>query len=263
MTDTPETKQHLPALRRKATTPMQMIDRALASGATPEVLDKLMGLQERYEANEARKAFDAAIAMARAEITPIVKGRTAEMELRTGGKASYNYEDMALIAEVIDPILAKHGLSYRHKSRTDGGQITVTCFLSHQGGHREEGATLSAAADTTGAKNNVQAVGSTSTYLQRYTLKLSVGLAASRDDDARKAPHDDPTIDADQYVELQGLLDKTRKTEDDLFQYLGLPPDANMHVLTLLQYRKAKYGMEKYLKDHEYLNKGPDHAPGK
>ena len=58
------------------TTPMEMLNRAVMSGATPETLEKLLALQERWEQNQARKAFDTAIAAARAKIPPIKKNRT-------------------------------------------------------------------------------------------------------------------------------------------------------------------------------------------
>jgi len=41
-------------------TPMAMLDRALASGASLEMVEKLMSLQDRWEASQGRKAFDAA-----------------------------------------------------------------------------------------------------------------------------------------------------------------------------------------------------------
>ena len=56
-------------------TPMEMLSRAMMSGATPDVLEKLLALQERWENNQARKAFDEAIAAARAEIPPIKKNK--------------------------------------------------------------------------------------------------------------------------------------------------------------------------------------------
>lgn len=46
-------------------TPLEMVDRAVQAGATPETLEKLMALQERWEAGEARKAFDEAMAAAK------------------------------------------------------------------------------------------------------------------------------------------------------------------------------------------------------
>jgi hypothetical protein len=52
-------------------------------------------------------------------------------------------------------------------------------------GHSEE-TTLSAPSDTTGSKNPIQAIGSTITYLERYTLLALTGLATyDQDDDAQ------------------------------------------------------------------------------
>ena len=63
--------------------------------------------------------------------------------------------------------------------------ITVTCIVSHLDGHSES-TTMSASADKTGGKNEVQAIGSTVTYLQRYTLIGSLGITTADDDmDAR------------------------------------------------------------------------------
>jgi hypothetical protein len=86
-------------------TPMDMIDRAVASGANVETLTKLMDLQERWEKNQARKAFDAAIADAKAKIKPVHRNVT--------GHNSKKYADFANIARAVDPILSEHGLSYR------------------------------------------------------------------------------------------------------------------------------------------------------
>jgi hypothetical protein len=41
-------------------TPMEMLSRAMMSGAAPETLEKLLALQERWEHNQASKAFDEA-----------------------------------------------------------------------------------------------------------------------------------------------------------------------------------------------------------
>lgn len=180
-----------------AVTPMEMLDRALSSGADVETLTKLMALQERWEANQARKAFDAAIAEAKAKIPPIVRNAT--------GHNNKRYADFAAIASVVDPILSEHGLSYRFKTaQTD--KINVTCILSHKDGHSEE-TTLSGGADTSGSKNAIQAIGSTLTYLQRYSLTAALGLAASSDDDGNSAGKaDEKFISEKQVMELRDLI---------------------------------------------------------
>lgn len=158
-----------------ALTPMAMLDRAVTSGAGIDTIEKLMGLLERWEANQARKLFDEAVSAAKAEIPPIARNRT--------GHNSKKYVDFSAIAKVVDPIITKHGLSYRFTTAQDD-RIHVTCILSHRAGHFEK-TTLAGPSDTTGNKNAIQAIGSTLTYLQRYSLVQMLGLAASDDDDAK------------------------------------------------------------------------------
>jgi hypothetical protein len=158
-------------------TPMDMIQRAVASGADIEMIEKLMSLQERWETGQARKAFDEAVAAAKAKIPPIARNAT--------GHNSKRYADFAAIAKVVDPILGEHGLSYRYRTN-QGDRISVTCILSHKAGHSEE-TTLSGPADSSGNKNAIQAIGSTLTYLQRYSLVQMLGLAAAADDDGNAA----------------------------------------------------------------------------
>lgn len=167
-------------------TPMAMLDRAVATGAGLDTIEKLMNLQDRWEKNEARKAFDEAMAAAKAEIPVIAKNREVDFT-STKGRTHYRHEDLAGIAKIVDPILAQHGLSYRFRTSSQPNEpVTVTCIVSHRLGHSEENS-LSAGRDETGNKNSIQAIGSTITYLQRYTLKAALGLAASADDDAAKA----------------------------------------------------------------------------
>jgi hypothetical protein len=170
-------------------TPMEMLNRAVAQGAGIEVLEKLMALQERWESNQARKAFDEAMSSAKSEIPTITKNRQVGFESKKEGarNTSYRHEDLAEIARTVDPILSKYGLSYRFRTKNEPNQpITVTCIVSHRDGHCEEN-TLQAGRDDTGNKNSIQAVGSTITYLQRYTLKAALGLAASNDDDGKRS----------------------------------------------------------------------------
>lgn len=195
-----------------AMTPMAMLDRAISSGAGIEVLTQLFALQERWEANQARKAFDAAMSAARAEIPPIIKNR--EVDFSTSkGRTNYRHEDLGEIARTVDPILARHGLSYRFTTKSPPNEpVTVTCIVAHRDGFSVEN-TLSAGRDDSGNKNSIQAIGSTITYLQRYTLKAALGLAAAADDDARKA---DQVIEATiTEAQQEDLLELMRQTGTD------------------------------------------------
>lgn len=167
-------------------TPMDMLTRAVSQGASIEILEKLMGLSERWEASQARKAFDAAMSSAKAEIPVIAKNRTVDFTSQKG-RTHYRHEDLAEVARTVSPILSKYGLSYRFRVTSAINEpVSVTCVISHRDGHFEE-TTLTGPRDESGNKNSIQAVGSTLTYLQRMTLKAALGLAASEDDDGAKS----------------------------------------------------------------------------
>ena len=225
----------------EALTPMLMLDRAVASGAPVEVVEKLMGLHERWEANQARKAFDAALARAKANMPVIVK----EQET-TGAGGSYKYEDLAAIARAIDPILAAQGLSYRFRTESNGS-VKVTCIVSHGDGHSEENA-LSSEPDATGSKNSIQAIGSAVTYLQRYTLKAALGLAVVRDDDGAKwslGAASEP-ISAAQEARIRDLIGEVGADSEKLCRYFkvesipALPASKFHDVIAALETKRNK-----------------------
>jgi hypothetical protein len=167
--------------------PLQLLQQAIASGASIETLDRLLTMKERWEGNQAKKSFSTAIAAFKANAPKVLK--TVEVGFdsrRTGDRTSYKHEDLADLMAVVDPALAQHGLWVRWKIATlENGKVRVTCVIGHNDGHSEADNFLEAAPDTSGNKNPVQAIGSTVSYLQRYTLKATLGLAAAKDDDGR------------------------------------------------------------------------------
>lgn len=163
---------------------VSMIERVVLN---PDVdldkLERMLAVKERMEAQSARIAFANALSSARAEIPPIIKDATVDFTSNKG-RTHYRHETLAGIAKQIDPILSKHGLSYRFRTEQGQGGVKVTCIVQHSHGHCEE-TSLSGAPDQSGNKNGFQAVGSAVTYLQRYTLKAALGLSAEIDDDAQ------------------------------------------------------------------------------
>ena len=203
-------------------TPLDLLNRAAAAGAAPEVLEKYMALYERWEERQAKKAFDAAIARAKAEMPMIVKNRSASFG---PGKTAYKYEDLASVTRSIDPVLSKHGIRYRWRSTSRPGEpVTVACIVSHDDGYSEENSLL-APIDTTGSKNPVQAIISTVTYLQRATLKAAIGLAAGDDDDGKAAgiangKQDTSPVTIEQLGKIQQALVRNGVPIDWLLEFL-------------------------------------------
>lgn len=190
-------------------TPMDLLARALERGDGIDMIEKLMDLQDRHEQKVARRAFDAAVANAKAKIKPVVKNRTGN---------NSKYADLSAYAKEVDPILAEFGLSYRYSSRQEGA-IFITCILSHRDGHSEE-TTLSGGADATGSKNAIQAIGSTVEYLKRYTLTLALGLSASEADDDGRAAGGDEAINEQQLQEIRDKLASSGADIEAFCRYL-------------------------------------------
>lgn len=219
--------------------PLSLLSAALERGVDDGMLAQLIGFHERSLALEAHKAFEIALAAAKAGLPVIAKNRQAML-----GRQAYRHEDLAEIARTVAPILARHGLSYRFRSSAEGGLVTVTCVIAHRDGHSEQ-TQLSAGADQSGEKNALQAIGSTLTYLQRMTLKAALGLAAADDDDGKAAGAGE-TITRQQARELIGLADKAGANRAAFLQTFGirafaeLPASRFRQALTMLTPRKER-----------------------
>lgn len=208
-------------------TPMTMIEKALASGASPEHLEKLLTLQERWEAAQARKAFIAAMALARAEFKPILKKNQ-------GYSNRYQYENLTDVMDAVDGPLGEHGFSYDWVTEDlPDGRIRVTCVVTHEAGHSRSNSLSGDPRDTADAKanmNGLQRMGGAVTYLQRYTLKAALGIAASKDTDGNGGSTDHTLIDADQFREIQALIEESNSEVPKLLAYVKAEELEKMNV---------------------------------
>jgi len=167
--------------------PMQLIQMAVQNGANVDALTKLLALKEQWEASEARKAFVSAMAQFKANPPKITKNK--KVSFTTGkGTTAYSHASLDHVCDIIGAALGRVQISYRWETeQLDGGLVKVRCILTHSLGHQES-SVLIAQPDNSGNKNSIQAVGSTVTYLQRYTLLAVTGMATEdQDDDGRGA----------------------------------------------------------------------------
>ncbi|MCK5444988.1 MAG: ERF family protein [Rhodospirillaceae bacterium] len=182
-----------------AATPMHLLQMATQQGANPETLERYMGMQERYEANEARKAYVLAMTQFRGECPIIDKTRTGH---------NSKYAGLAETINQVQGLLSKCGLSHSWKTNQAGPGIEVTCCVTHALGH-QECTSMNAPADDSGKKNTIQAIASTVTYLERYTLFAVLGLASSDQDLDGDEPENTDTLSLDEETIINDLLDET------------------------------------------------------
>lgn len=217
-------RKEQPIAERGELSPMALIQMAINRGATTEQLEKLIALQERVEANQARKAFVAALAAFKNNPPKILKNKLVEF-LQT----KYRHATLDNVCILIDPALAEYGLSFRWETENlDKGLIRVTCILTHELGHSER-TSLQALPDGTGSKNPVQAIGSTVTYLQRYTLLAATGIAVQNtDDDGRGAGKEDRVLTEEQVNELGSALNATKSDWPKFLAFFRIEDLADM-----------------------------------
>lgn len=186
-------------------TPMDLIGIAIQSGAKKGQLRELRGLAEQHARFEADKAFNAAFTAAQSEFPPIAKTAQAH---------NSKYAPLHQITESVRPVLEKHGLGFCHEMTQDSdtGALTVRAVVTHAGG-ASRSAALVAPPDTSGSKNPVQALGSTVTYLRRYTLESVLGLTTRPEDDTDGVV----LISEDQIDDISKRLGKLDKPTQEAF----------------------------------------------
>ena len=170
---------------------------ATSSDVDVNKLEKLLDMKERWEAGEAKKAFDRAMTKFRAKVGSIRKTRKSH---------NSTYAGLAESIEEITPALNGCGLSFSWRTNQDSDKVAVTCVVSHVDGHSEY-TTLAAPPDTSGSKNSIQSIGSAVSYLKRYTLYAILGLA-STDQDDDGAGSGKSLITDHQLADMIGLMDE-------------------------------------------------------
>jgi hypothetical protein len=216
--------------------PAALADRAIhpliaqiaSGGFDPVAIEKMMDLQERFEANEARKAYAAAMTRLKAALPSII-ARDGKVDYTPAGKERvfYRHATLSGVVDAVVPHLTAHGFTHSWPSRRlPNGHVEVTCKLSHCEGHSES-CSLDAAVDGSGGKNSIQAVGSTVSYLERYTILSLLGLATG-DMPTGEEPKTELVegVDVERNLLAVGAARKAGLDLDALCQEFGRRPEA-------------------------------------
>jgi hypothetical protein len=205
-------------LALKNGSPLAALQMALSGDMSVEKLEKMLELQERWESNEAKKAYVQAMAAFKAKPPKIKKDRHVRFATQKG-VTEYNHASLGNVTEAINSALAENGLSAGWKTEQDQTGIKVTCTITHNLGYSEN-TSLTAPAESSGTKNSIQAIGSTITYLQRYTLLALTGLAThEQDDDGINS--EQAVITESQAESIRKALTETKSDESLFLAHIG------------------------------------------
>lgn len=227
---------------------MEVIARAASDPSVDiDKMERLIAMQERLQSNQAKIDFTAAKVAMQPEIPAIdMRGRIIIRDKNNPERITQEtpfarFED---IHEAVMPVLTAHGfdLSFRNGLSPDG-KVRVTTILSHVGGHSEE-TYFDLPHDSSGSKNAVQAVGSSTSYAKRYGVLSILNIRVSGEDDDAVAAVQQPAISVKQYDELSKLIvgtqSDTSKFEAFLRQSGKLGPKEDLSELDARYFDFAK-----------------------
>lgn len=196
-------------------------------------LERLLEMQERVLARDAKAQFTSALA----ELQPLLPTIDEKGGIKDrNGNVQSTYALWEDINEAIKPLLAEYGFALSFRTQRSENEITVTGVLSHRGGHSEE-TELSLPSDTSGSKNAVQAVGSSTSYGKRYTAMALLNLTSRGLDDDGKAGGAVGCITRQQWEEIEKLADDAGADKRRLSAYLGVE---SLRDLPMSRYDDAK-----------------------
>jgi len=223
---------------------LAMIEKVLTIPDFPvEKLERLFDLHQKAQADSARKAYLADLALMQPELPVIEKKGTINTNEKdkqgnkTGKQikqSSYaRWED---VVESIRPVMAKYGFSISFKvDQTDPARIAVTGTLGHRDGHTES-TTMSLPLDSSGSKNNVQGWGSSVSYGKRYVAFALLNVVArGEDDDGAKAGQEFVTDE-----QANTLLLLIKETNSDPKQFLDIQGVENVSDILASSFGSAE-----------------------
>ncbi len=229
----------VPAVQQNEPTPiLSMLQRIMTDASLPmERVNQAFDFYQRVRADEAQRAYYEAKAAFKASAPAITKDKDNKQ---------YNsrYASIGNVVNVLNEALSKHGLDASWDFDQTNG-IKTTCTLRHILGHSES-VSLVGPPDTSGAKNPLQQIKSTLTYLKLATFEGVTGIATregNADDDGNGSGMA-ATISAEQLGQVQGAIDDTNADVAKFCRYFkieaigALPASRFQQAMTLLEGKK-------------------------
>ncbi len=204
--------------QQKVESPLQILSRLIQTpGLGIDVAERMLAMQERMIAAKAKEAFNAAMVECQAEMQSVVRS----LKNQQTGKM---YADLERMDVQIRPIYTRFGLALTFSSpKFEGKDVTVTAKCMHRLGHSEDYA-LIGALDNLGPqgkpnKTDIQGLGSTISYLQKYLTKMIFNVTFRDEDKDGEKPQ---KLSDDELAKLEAMVQESGITETGLKNMLAV-----------------------------------------
>jgi ERF superfamily len=251
-----------------ASTVLALINRlARDPRADIEKLDRMMAMYDSLKAKEAEFQYNSAKGRMLKKLAgiKIIKNRPALYKIEKGKPQSgtgepFKYAPLEEIDKHLRPLLAEEEMDLSYSDEPlEGGGILIRGRLKHLPSGHYEDSFMPAPLDTTGGKSEVQAVGSTNSFLRRYVLCNIFNIVVVGDDDDGNGG----TIDEAQTQTILELI-KNARVGPKFLKYMKAQSvaeagslEAAVATIAARDYRKAVSTLEEQIAKAEGSHASP------
>lgn len=198
----------------------RLLDLVADGKVSTDQLKELMELQERHDANEAKKAFNIAMSNFQGKCPIIAKSKKVDFSSKGGNRVKYNYSPLEEIVRVIKPILDEFSLGfYFNTEELDKNRTKLETTITHAAGHSVTTSRVFPTVHDDGRMNQSQREKSALSFAKRAGLENALGIiTADEDDDATGTTTQ--LASEQQIQQVRGLVELTGSQLDKVLQYV-------------------------------------------
>ena len=202
---------------------MSILENAIEKGHSVDVVERLLDMQERIMATQARQAYATAMHAVQSAVKPVRMAGWNDHTKKHYGRLEEMWRELR-------PLLDENGFSLSFSEGDSNAQkIQIVCTVMHVGGHSERH-NLSLPADSSGSKNAIQGIGSTTAYGRRYLTGMIFGVVFENEDDDGVGGNVE-RISESQAADIESLLqDLPASKKTGLLNWLKIKRIADMPV---------------------------------
>ena len=158
-----------------------LLEKAVDAKSAVEVIERLQVMRREMRAEQAKEAYDRAMAAFQADCPVIVKQKGVPD--RSGGVA-YRYAPLEDIVAQIKPFLLKHGFSYTLDTdvTSEAGWVIAKCIITHCAGHQSISSAKFPLGTKTGIMSDTQVYAAALTFASRRVLCNAFGIVVAGED---------------------------------------------------------------------------------
>lgn len=155
-----------------------------------DVIERMMAVRAQIKAEQAAENFVRDLAAFQQECPIIAKpGSVLNKDQRS---VRYTFAPLDYIITQVRDLVAAHGFSYNFDTKTDKGDITVRCIVTHRDGHSKESAfTIPTTVHSATGMSPQQGHASALSYAKRYAFQNAFGIQTGDEDDDANTTHED------------------------------------------------------------------------